>query len=248
MNNLSSIQTKKSWYNYMEFDKTHIYVQLQHPAQPVSMELYLGTYFGNPESLVVRRHFEDLDLEFEPRWCFDYININWNNSSLAIRNLELQSPDFIQIPLLKKYLVRRIFSNEQVKFRLVAYNPSSCKIRALGEFKLCKVKIKGIYSPESLQHDKHVETMHVLPQVKTENLLQKWTTKTNLKTQTFEIGAIKPIMDRPHQLTYVPMYSSSCRLDILPSPIAPSTNTSNSFTSQELPSPPQELAKAEVYV
>ena len=110
------------------------------------------------------------------------------------------------------------------------------------------MKIKGIYSPESLQHDKHVETMHVLPQVKTENLLQKWTTKTNLKTQTFEIGAIKPIMDRPHQLTYVPMYSSSCRLDILPSPIAPSTNTSNSFTSQELPSPPQELAKAEVYV
>ena len=96
------------------------------------MELYMGTYFGNPESLVVRRHFEDLDLEFEPRWCFDYIIINWKNSSLAIRNLELQSPDFIQIPLLKKYLVRRIFSNEQVKFSLVAYNPSSCKMRGIG--------------------------------------------------------------------------------------------------------------------
>ena len=125
----------------MEFDKTHIYVQLHH-TQPVSMELYMGTYFGNPESLIVRRNFDDLDLEFEPRWCFNYININWSNSSLAIRNLELQSPDFIQIPLLKKYLVRRM---------------------ALGEFKLCKVKIKGVYSPESLQHDKHVETMHVLP-------------------------------------------------------------------------------------
>ena len=107
MDNLSSIQTKKSWYNYMEFDKTHIYVQLQHPAQPVSMESYIRTYFGNPESLVVRKPFEDLDLEFEPRWCFDYININWNNSSLAIRNLELQSPDFIQIPLLKKYLCKK---------------------------------------------------------------------------------------------------------------------------------------------
>ena len=102
MNNLSSIQTKKSWYNYMEFDKTHIYVQLQHPVQPVFMKLYMGTYFGDLESLIVRRHFEDLDLEFEPRWCFDYININWNNSSLAIRNLELQSPDFIQISFLKK--------------------------------------------------------------------------------------------------------------------------------------------------
>ena len=60
----------------MEFDKTHIYVQLQHPIHPFSMELYTGTYFGNPESLVVRNNFEDLDLEFEPRWCFDYININ----------------------------------------------------------------------------------------------------------------------------------------------------------------------------
>ena len=110
----------------------------------------MGTYFGNPESLLVRRNFEDLDLEFEPKWCFDYININWSNSSLAIKNLELQSPDFIQIPLLQKYLVRRMFSNEQGKFRLVTYNPSSCKIRALGEFKLCKVKIKGAYSPESL--------------------------------------------------------------------------------------------------
>ena len=116
------------------------------------MQLYMRTYFGNPESLVVRKNFEDLDLEFEPRWCFDYININWNNFSLAIRHLELQSP------FLKKCLVRRVFSKEQVKFRLVAYNPSTCKIKALGEFKLCKTKIKGIYSPESSQHDKHVET------------------------------------------------------------------------------------------
>ena len=85
-----SIRTKKSWYNYMEFGKTHIYVQLQHPAQPVSMELYMGTYFGNPESLLVRKGFEHFDLEFEPRWCFDYVNINWSNCSLAIRNLELQ--------------------------------------------------------------------------------------------------------------------------------------------------------------
>ena len=181
----------------MEFDKTHIYVQLQHPAQPISMEIYMGTYFGNPESLIVRENFEDLDLEFEPRWCFDYININWSNSSLAIKNLELQSPDFIQIPLIKKYLVRRMFSNEQVKFRLVAYNPSPCKIRALGEFKLCKVKIKGVYSPESLQHEKHVETMHVLPKVKTEKLLQNWTSRVNLQTQTFEIGPVKSTVDRP---------------------------------------------------
>ena len=44
------------------------------------------------------------------------------------------------------------------------------------------------------------------------------------------------------------MYTSSFKFDALPSPIAPSTNTSNSFTSQELPSPPKTLTKAEVYV
>ena len=149
---------------------------------------------------------------------------------------------------MKKYLVRRVFSKEQVKFRLVAYNPSTCKIRALGEFKLCNVKIKGVYSLESLQHDKHVETMHVIPQVKTESLLQNWTSKANLKTQTFEIGTTTPAMDKPKQLSYMPMFPSGFRSDTLASPIAPSTNTSNSFTSQELPSPPKELTKAEVYV
>ena len=82
MYNLSSIETKKSWYNYMEFDKTHIYIQLQHPSQPISMELYMGTYFGNPESLKVRKDFQDLDIEFEPKCPFDYLNIDWNNATL----------------------------------------------------------------------------------------------------------------------------------------------------------------------
>ena len=43
MDNLSSIQTKKSWYNYMEFDKTHIYVQLQHPCTTS----FHGIIYGN---------------------------------------------------------------------------------------------------------------------------------------------------------------------------------------------------------
>ena len=98
--------------------------------------------------------------------------------------------------IVKEIHCKKDFSKEQVKFRLVAYNPSTCKIRALGEFKLCKAKIKGVCSPESLQHDKLVETMHVLPQGKPENLLQNWTSKTNLKTPTLEIGATNPAMDR----------------------------------------------------
>ena len=69
-----------------------------------------------------------------------------------------------------------------------------------------KTKIKGIYSPESLQHDKHVKTVHVLSQVKPENLLEEWNSRSTLKKQTFEIGPMtEPEVARP--TVYVPMFS-----------------------------------------
>ena len=246
MYNLSSIQTKKSWYNYMEFDKTHIYVQLQHPAQPISMELYMGTYFGNPESLVVRRDFQDLDMEFEPKWLFDYININWNRCSLALKNLELQSPDFIQVPLLKKYVVRRVFSKKHVKFRLVAYNPSTCKIRALGEFKLCKARIKGNYSPDSLPQQYEEQVHELKPTTPFE--VQRW--KPYLNKQTYEVTNTKRI-ERPNQLTFMSMDVPS--FNSLPSPFPPSSiNTPidtdiTDIRSKDEPTTSQ-ADKAEVYV
>ena len=246
MYNLSSIQTKKSWYNYMEFDKTHIYVQLQHPAQPISMELYMGTYFGNPESLVVRRDFQDLDMEFEPKWLFDYININWNRCSLALRNLELQSPDFIQVPLLKKYVVRRVFSKKHVKFRLVAYNPSTCKIRALGEFKLCRARIKGNYSPDSLPQQYEEQVHELKPTTPFE--VQRW--KPYLNKQIYEVTNAKRI-ERPNQLTFMSMDVPS--FNSLPSPFPPSSiNTlidtdTTDIRSKDEPATSQ-VNKAEVYV
>ena len=243
MYNLSSIQTKKSWYNYMEFDKTHIYVQLQHPAQPISMELYMGTYFGNPESLVVRRDFQDLDMEFEPKWLFDYININWNRCSLALKNLEIQSPDFIQVPLLKKYVVRRVFSKKHVKFRLVAYNPSTCKIRALGEFKLCRARIKGNYSPDSLPQPYEEQVHELKPTTPLE--VQRW--KPYLNKQIYEVTNTKRI-ERPNQLTFMSMDVPS--FNSLPSPFPPSsinTPIDTDIRSKDEPTTSQ-VDKAEVYV
>ena len=243
MYNLSSIQTKKSWYNYMEFDKTHIYVQLQHPAQPVSMELYMGTYFGNPESLVVRRDFQDLDMEFEPKCLFDYININWNRCSLALRNLELQTPDFIQVPILKKYVVRRVFAKKHVKFRLVAYNPSTCKIRALGDFKLCKARVKGNYSPDSLPQ--HGEQTHDLPLKTSTPNLHEW--QPNLKKLTYDLDPYNRQVERPNQLTFMPMDTPS--FDSLPSPLPASPNPSIEVNIGHKDEPAtSRTVKAEVYV
>ena len=81
-----------------------------------------------------------------------------------------------------------------------------------------KTKIKGIYSPELLQHDKHVQTMHVLPQVKPGNLLKEWNSRSTLKMQTFEIGPMtEPAVARP--TVYVPMFLTTFSTNMLPSPI-----------------------------
>ena len=138
MYNLSSIQSKKSWHSYFEFDKTHVYIQLTSPQSPSSMELYVGTFFGNPEDIIIREEYQDMDITFEKYWFWDYINLNWSNCSLLLDRWELQFPNFIQVPLLKKLGVRKAFQKEIVRYRLVSYNPSTCKIRALGPFKLCK--------------------------------------------------------------------------------------------------------------
>ena len=47
---------------------------------------------------------------------------------------------------------------------------------------------------------------------------------------------------------YVPMFSPNFSTNMLPSPIVPSTNTSNSTASNELLISPKEITKAEVCV
>ena len=205
------------------------------------MELYMGTYFGNPENLVVRRDFQDLDMEFEPKWLFDYININWNKCSLALQNLELQSPDFIQVPLLKKYVVRRVFSKKHVKFRLVAYNPSTCKIRALGEFKLCKARIKGNYSPDSLSQQYEDKVHELKPTTPLD--VQRW--KPYLTKQTYDVINAKRI-ERPSQLAFMSMDVPS--FDSLPSPFPPSSINTPIDTDIRSKDEPTQVTKAEVYL
>ena len=109
-----------------------------------------------------------------------------------------------------------------------------------------KTKIKGIYSPESLQHDKPVQTMHVLSQVKPGNLLKEWNSRSTLKMQAFEIGPkTEPAVARP--IVYVPNFSLTLVL-ICYLHLYYSTNTSTSTASNKLLTSPEEITKAEVYV
>ena len=83
--------------------------------------------------------------------------------------------------------------------------------------------------------------MHVLPQVKSGNLLKEWNSRSTLKMQTFEIGPmIEPAVARP--TVYVPMFLTTFSTNMLPSPIVSSTNTFKLLTS------PKEITKAEVCV
>ena len=56
----------------------------------------------------------------------------------------------------------------------------------------------------------------------------------------------EPAVARP--TFYVPMFSPNFSTNMLPSPIVPSTNTSNSTASNELLISPKEITKAEVCV
>ena len=56
----------------------------------------------------------------------------------------------------------------------------------------------------------------------------------------------EPAVARP--TFYVPMFSPNFSTNMLPSPIVPSTNTSNSTASNELLTSPKEITKAEVCV
>ena len=162
---------------------------------------------------------------------------------MALRNLELQSPDFIQVPLLKKYVVRRVFSNKHVKFRLVAYNPSTCKIRALGEFKLCKARIKGNYSPDSLPQQYEDKVHELKPSTPLD--VQRW--KPYLAKQTYDITNVKRV-ERPNQLTFMSMEVPS--FDSLPSPFPPSSINTPIDTDIGIKDDPttSKVTKAEVYL
>ena len=134
MNNVSNMQTKLNTLHFLMFDKTDIYLQLTDNCNLKSQSIYLGTCFGNPEDLETEGQFDVDDVVLETHLIFDYISIKWDNYPIILRNADLQLPICVQIPLTSKFQVRRLFRSKEAQFRLVAYNSSSYKIRAISTF------------------------------------------------------------------------------------------------------------------
>ena len=134
MNNVSNMQTKLTTMNFLWFDKTDIYLQITDNCNLRSQSIYLGTCFGNPEDLETEGQFDADDVVLETHRIFDYISIKWDNYPIILRDLDLQLPICVQIPLTSKFQVRRLFRSKEAQFRIVAYNASSYKIRAISSF------------------------------------------------------------------------------------------------------------------
>ena len=134
MNNVSNIQTKLSPFHFLLFDKTDIFLQVTDQIQSKSHSVYLGTYFGNPEDLETEGQFDEDDVVLETHLIYDYVQIQWNNFAIVLQNLDLQLPTYVQVPLTSKFQIRSLFRTKQAQFRLVAYNASSYKIRAISSF------------------------------------------------------------------------------------------------------------------
>ena len=134
INNVSSLHTKLNVKHFLFFDKTDLYLQVTDNWNLKSQSIYLGTCFGNPEDLETEGQFDEDDVVLETHLIFDYILIKWDNYPIILRNLDLQLPSCVQIPLTSKLQLRKLFRSKEAQFRIVAYNASSYKIRAISSF------------------------------------------------------------------------------------------------------------------
>ena len=88
--NLGFSQTKDTLYKYLLFHKTDIYLQLTNTFGARTVQLHLGTFFGNPEDIkITGKLAEQYPLELEYGYLLDIISFNWNSFLLNLREMPL---------------------------------------------------------------------------------------------------------------------------------------------------------------
>ena len=75
--NLGFVQTQETLHKYLLFDKTDIFLQLTHTFGTLTTQIYLGTFFGNPEDIKMTGKLSDIyPLELEHDYLLDIISFN----------------------------------------------------------------------------------------------------------------------------------------------------------------------------
>ena len=112
-------------------DKTNIYLHLYDYTTGDSINLYLGTIFGQPEDITCEEQFVLGTICLDQHPTYDFIDLKWNTVVLSLKDLDLPMTNTLQVPRWIKTQVRKLFGSSNSYFRIVAYSPNTRKVRPL---------------------------------------------------------------------------------------------------------------------
>ena len=85
-------------------DKTNIYLHLYDYTIGDSINLYLGTIFGQPEDITCEGQFVLGTICLDQNPTYDFIDLKWNTVVLSLKDLDLPMINTLQVPRWKKRL------------------------------------------------------------------------------------------------------------------------------------------------
>ena len=175
MVNLTAVQTRETLFNFLVCEKTDIYLQLTSNYGATTITLYIGTLFGNPENITISGKLPlSGALYLDKHFPYDFVHVHWSGLHICMRDIALSLPSDIPVYLIKALLVRRVFKSNQGLYKLIAYNPSSLKVRSLTDFAKIHMSVTDI--EVAMNDNANYEIVHI---------------KTTNDTEVIEIGCPK---------------------------------------------------------
>ena len=123
--------TRLSYWKTLTMDKTNIYLHLYVYNTSDSVNLYLGTIFGEPEDITCEGQFVIGTIGLNQNPTYHFIDLKWNAVVLVFKDLDMPMLNILQVPKWKKTQVRKLFGSNNSYFRIVAHNPNTRKVRPL---------------------------------------------------------------------------------------------------------------------
>ena len=118
------------FWKTLAFDRTEISIQFQNCNSYVCA-VTLGSVLGPPESIELVQSIEGDSINLDKHCIYDFLDINWGQTSLYLDDMNLYFPNSFIIPLCTKWVMRKIFQDPHAKFRFLAHNIKSTKTRPL---------------------------------------------------------------------------------------------------------------------
>ena len=114
------------------FDKTDIILQLTKTFGTHTVQIHLGTVFGNPEDIKITGKISHIyPLELENGYLLDILSINWNSFVLTLRGMPLVLPLSKTLTGFNRILIRQIFKSPHGMYKIIACNKSLCHLTIL---------------------------------------------------------------------------------------------------------------------